>query len=69
MMPFGNIRLPAQTITQTQCRIIIGEPLWHSHEISSTMSAQATILYEFENYISKIVARTPRGQRVKALAF
>ena len=48
-----------------QCSLI-GEFLWHSAESNFTASAQAAILYnEFDNYIFKLTATSPRSQLVK----
>ena len=41
------------------------EVLWHSPQNDFMASAQAIILYEFENYTSKFTATSPRVQWVK----
>ena len=39
-----------------QCYLLTSEVLWHSPQNNFAASAPATILYEFENYTSKITA-------------
>ena len=49
-----------------QCWLIISEDLWHSLEDNSIGNAQEIYpWYEFENWILKITATSPRGQWVK----
>ena len=48
-----------------QCWYLFCEVLWHSHESSFNVSAQTTILWnEFENHSFKIIATSPKVQRV-----
>ena len=46
--------------------LLVSEVLWSSPENNFTVGLQAAILYiEFENYIFKITASSPRGELVK----
>ena len=51
-----------------QCWLIISEVLWYSHENRFTVKAQEIYpWYEFENYLFKITASSPRGQWVNVV--
>ena len=63
----GNGLLPDGTKPlSNQCWLIITEVLWHSPESNLTENAQTIILWiDFDNHTFKIIATSPRGQRVK----
>ena len=50
--------------------LLIGEVLWYSSESNSTVSAQATILYDkFENHTLNITTTSPRHHWVRGSSF
>ena len=58
------------TFSMDQCWLIISKVQWHSSECNSTRETSVTSHWNYlENYLSKILFQSPRGQWVNILTW